>query len=46
MITVVFVEADGTRHEVNAAVGRSLMEAAREAGIRGIVAECGAWGLS
>lgn len=41
MIKITFVEPDGTRRVAQATVGRSLMEAAREAGIRGIVAECG-----
>lgn len=40
-IPVVFVEPDGRRHEVQGERGRSLMQAAMDAGIAGIVAECG-----
>lgn len=32
---------DGTEHALNVQVGSSLMEAARQEGIEGIVAECG-----
>ena len=41
MVTVVFVEEDGTRREVEAKVGEPLMYAARDADVAGIVAECG-----
>lgn len=40
-IPVVFVEPDGRRHEVQGTRGRSLMQAAMDAGIDGVVAECG-----
>jgi 2Fe-2S ferredoxin len=38
---IFFVTADGTPTSVDAAVGTSIMRAAVEAGIDGIVAECG-----
>jgi len=41
MPTVFFVTPDGSRQEVQATVGHSVMETARAAGIDGIVAECG-----
>lgn len=41
MPSISFVEPDGTVHLVEAAVGASLMEAARLRGIPGIIAECG-----
>ncbi len=41
MATITFVEADGTRHEVEAENGSTVMEAALGAGIAGIAAECG-----
>ncbi len=41
MPTVTFVDADGTRHEVEANSGVSLMQVAIDNGIEGIVAECG-----
>lgn len=41
MVRVILVEADGTRRSVEAREGEPLMHAARLAGIRGIVAECG-----
>ena len=41
MVKIIFVESDGSSHSVQATLGRSVMEAARDAGIRGIVAECG-----
>ncbi|MDE2404333.1 MAG: 2Fe-2S iron-sulfur cluster binding domain-containing protein [Sphingomonadales bacterium] len=36
-----FIEADGARFDVACAEGGSLMEAARAADIRGILADCG-----
>ena len=36
-----FIEADGTRHEVEVENGYSVMEAAINNNIEGIVAECG-----
>ena len=41
MITVTFLEPDGTRKEVSAKIGVPLMEAARDASVEGILAECG-----
>jgi 2Fe-2S ferredoxin len=41
MPRVTFIEPSGARREVRAAAGVTLMEAAREHGIRGIVARCG-----
>ncbi|MEC3947678.1 2Fe-2S iron-sulfur cluster-binding protein [Sphingobium sp. HWE2-09] len=41
MPTIVFVQADATRHEVAAANGISVMRAAIDAGIDGMVADCG-----
>lgn len=41
MVTVTFIEADGSRRDVAATPGEPLMHAARDAGVRGIVAECG-----
>ena len=41
MATVVFIEQNGTKHVVEAAAGQSLMEAARDNSIPGIIADCG-----
>ncbi|MBU6269223.1 MAG: 2Fe-2S iron-sulfur cluster binding domain-containing protein [Sphingomonadales bacterium] len=41
MVAVTFIEADGARFVVDCAVGGSLMEAARAADIKGILADCG-----
>ncbi len=41
MVQVTFIEADGTRREIAAKEGEPLMIAARNIGVRGIVAECG-----
>lgn len=41
MVQVIFVEADGTRRQINAKEGEPLMYAARDAGVEGIIAECG-----
>jgi 2Fe-2S ferredoxin len=41
MPTVTFVQPDGTREDVDAELGYSIMEAATLNGIRGIEAECG-----
>lgn len=40
-IRIVIVAADGTRTELDAPTGRSLMRAATDAGITGIAADCG-----
>lgn len=41
MVKVVFIEATGTRREIDAPEGDPLMYAARDAGVEGIIAECG-----
>jgi ferredoxin, 2Fe-2S len=41
IITVHLRDADGTPRDVNGRVGRSLMQAAVDAGIDGIAADCG-----
>lgn len=41
MVDVTFIEADGTKRLVQAKLGDPLMIAARDALVRGIVAECG-----
>ena len=41
MVQVTFIEADGTRRLIHATAGEPLMIAARNIGVRGIVAECG-----
>lgn len=41
MPTIVFLEPDGTRREVLAQAGESLMTAATRANVAGIVGECG-----
>ena len=41
MIKITFIEEDGTRREIDAKIGEPLMYAARDAGVAGIIAECG-----
>ena len=41
MPKITFIEHDGSRHEVEAEVGSTVMEAALKNDIGGIVAECG-----
>ena len=41
MIHVVFVQPDGRRDEVQAPVGDSLMDAAVDNGVAGIIGQCG-----
>lgn len=41
MVTIIFHEHDGSRYEVPARPGQSVMEAARDYGIQGIRADCG-----
>lgn len=41
MVQVTFIEEGGARRAVEAKVGEPLMIAARNLGVRGIVAECG-----
>jgi 2Fe-2S ferredoxin len=41
MPKIVFIEPDGGRREINAPLGVTLMEAARQQGVQGVVAQCG-----
>ncbi len=41
MTRITFVEADGTRHEIEAENGSSVMETAIKNGVPGIIGECG-----
>jgi 2Fe-2S ferredoxin len=41
MVKIVFTEPDGGRHELHAPLGVTLMEAARQNGVQGVVAQCG-----
>ena len=41
MPKIVFIEPGGARREVHVPVGITLMEAARQQGIEGILAQCG-----
>jgi ferredoxin, 2Fe-2S len=41
MVKVIFIEADGAHHEVDAKLDDTLMQAAYKANVRGIIAECG-----
>ncbi len=41
MPKVVFIEPSGERREISAPAGMSLMEAARQNGVDGILAQCG-----
>ena len=41
MPKIVFIEPGGGRREVDAPVGITVMEAARQHGVRGVVAQCG-----
>ena len=41
MPKIIYIEHDGTRHEVEAATGSTVMESAIRNSISGIVAECG-----
>ena len=41
MVKIVFQHPDGTERSIEAAPGLTVMEAARDADIRGIAAECG-----
>ena len=41
MPKITFIEHDGTKHEVEAEIGSTVMETALQNGVTGIVAECG-----
>jgi 2Fe-2S ferredoxin len=41
MPKIVFIEPGGARREVDAPLGITLMEAARQHGVQGVVAQCG-----
>lgn len=41
MARIVFTEPGGRRREIDAPVGITLMEAARQHGVHGVVAQCG-----
>lgn len=41
MVSITFIEARGDEYEVEAEIGRSLMEAGVKNGVRGIAADCG-----
>ena len=41
MPKIVFTEPGGSRREISAPVGITLMEAARQNGVQGVVAQCG-----
>jgi 2Fe-2S ferredoxin len=41
MPKIVFTEPGGGRREIDAPLGLTLMEAARQSGVQGIVAQCG-----
>jgi 2Fe-2S ferredoxin len=41
MPKIVFTESGGRRREIDAPVGITLMEAARQNGVAGVVAQCG-----
>lgn len=41
MVDITFIEADGTRRTIDATPGEPLMYPARNAGVKGIIAECG-----
>ena len=41
MAKIVFIEPGGGRREIDAPLGITLMEAARQHGVQGVVAQCG-----
>ena len=41
MPTVLYIDHDGTRHEVNAPAGKSLMQVALDNSVTGILGDCG-----
>jgi len=43
MVTITFLQPDGTERLIEAEVGRSVMETAVKNGIEGIIGECGGY---
>lgn len=41
MVKVIFIEENGNRREIEARPGEPLMYSAKDAGVAGIIAECG-----
>jgi len=41
MPTIVFIQPDGARRQIEAPLGITLMEVARQHGVAGVVAQCG-----
>jgi ferredoxin, 2Fe-2S len=41
MPKIVFIEPGGNRREIDAPLGVTLMEAARQHGVQGVIAQCG-----
>lgn len=41
MVQITFIEPNGERRQIDAVVGDPLMYSARDAGVAGIIAECG-----
>ena len=41
MARITFTEPDGSRREINAPLGITLMEVARQHGVQGVIAQCG-----
>ena len=41
MVKIIYIEANGTPHTVEAEIGHSVMETAVKNGVPGILAECG-----
>jgi 2Fe-2S ferredoxin len=41
LVSITYVAHDGTRHEIDAPARESMMKAALNAGVEGIVGECG-----
>ncbi|REF73319.1 2Fe-2S iron-sulfur cluster-binding protein [Paracoccus versutus] len=41
MPKITYIEASGLRHDIDVPVGHTVMEGGRDAGVEGIVAECG-----
>ncbi len=41
MARIIFIQPDGSRREIDAPLGITLMEAARQHGVQGVIAQCG-----